>query len=63
MTNLGFGKKFTAEFYIDGKKASADFFVDDFEKMIAGQDELRITLKRMTRGRVVKIKMASAATG
>ncbi len=138
LTNLGFGKKFTAEFYIDGKKATMDFVVeegpkhydsakrfksealgltvrdltyevrryfqrteadggvivskiesgskaavagikpyeivtrvneqpvksvDDFEKMIAGQDELRITLKRMTRGRVVKIKMASAAAG
>jgi S1-C subfamily serine protease len=138
LTNLGFGKKFTADFYIDGKKVIKDFVVeegpkhydsakrfksetlgltvrdltyevrryfqrteadggvivskiesgskaavagikpyeivtrvneqpvksvDDFEKMIAGQDQLRITLKRMTRGRVVKIKMASAAAG
>lgn len=138
LTNLGFGKKFTAEFYVDGKKATSDLVVeespkhydsakrfksealgltvrdltyevrryfqrteadggvivskiesgskaavagikpyeiitrvneqsvksvDDFEKMIAGQDQLRITLKRMTRGRVVKIKMASPAAG
>jgi len=30
--------------------------VDDFEKLIAGQEELRITLKRMMQGRVVRIK-------
>jgi S1-C subfamily serine protease len=32
--------------------------VEDFEKLIAGQSELRLAVKRMTRGRVVKIKMA-----
>ena len=44
--------------------------VADFEKLIAGQSELRLAVKRMTRGRVVKIKMAGrkvpttgAATG
>lgn len=31
--------------------------VNDFEKLIAGQSELRLAVKRMTRGRVVKIKM------
>jgi len=31
--------------------------VKDFEKLIAGQTELRLAVKRMTRGRVVKIKM------
>lgn len=31
--------------------------VKDFEKLIAGQRELRLAVKRMTRGRVVKIKM------
>ena len=31
--------------------------VKDFERLIAGQDELRLEVKRMTRGRVVKIKM------
>ncbi len=33
--------------------------VKDFEKLIAGQDELRLSVKRMTKGRVVKIKMAT----
>ncbi|MBM4019727.1 MAG: PDZ domain-containing protein [Planctomycetes bacterium] len=33
----------------------------DFEAAAAGQDELRLSVKRMTRGRVVKIKMAPAA--
>jgi hypothetical protein len=33
----------------------------DFEQAIAGQDELRLSVKRMTRGRVVKIKMAAPA--
>lgn len=44
--------------------------VADFKKLIAGQSELRLAVKRMTRGRVVKIKMAGqkvpttrAATG
>jgi S1-C subfamily serine protease len=34
--------------------------VKDFEKAIAGQDELRLSVKRMTRGREVKIKMTGA---
>lgn len=34
--------------------------VDDFEKLIAGQEELRIALKRMMQGRVVNIKMAGS---
>ena len=34
--------------------------VKDFEKLIAGQEELRLKIKRMTKGRVVKIKMTSA---
>lgn len=33
--------------------------VADFEKLTAGQDELRLKMKRMTKGRVVKIKMAA----
>jgi hypothetical protein len=33
--------------------------VKDFEKAIAGQDELRLSVKRMTRGRVVKIVMSA----
>ncbi len=136
LTNIGFGKKFTAEFYADGKKTVKEFTVqegpkhydsakrfksealgvtirdltyevrryfqrseadggvivskiesggkaavsgikpfeiitrvneqavenvDDFEKLIADQEELRITLKRMTRGRVVKIRISSTA--
>ncbi|MCX5684899.1 MAG: hypothetical protein NT049_14625, partial [Planctomycetota bacterium] len=35
--------------------------VKEFEATIAGQDELRLSVKRMTRGRVVKIKMTGAA--
>ncbi|MCX5683864.1 MAG: PDZ domain-containing protein [Planctomycetota bacterium] len=35
--------------------------VKEFEAAIAGQDELRLSVKRMTRGRVVKIKMTGAA--
>ena len=35
--------------------------VKDFEQAIAGQEELRLSVKRMTRGRVVKIKMAAPA--
>ena len=35
--------------------------VKDFAQAIAGQDELRLSVKRMTRGRVVKIRMAGAA--
>jgi serine protease Do len=34
--------------------------VGDFEKLTAGQDELRLKIKRMTKGRVVKIKMTPA---
>ena len=34
--------------------------VKDFEKAISGQDELRLSVKRMTRGREVKIKMTGA---
>jgi hypothetical protein len=34
--------------------------VKDFEKLIAGQDELRLSVKRMTKGRVVKIKTTAA---
>jgi S1-C subfamily serine protease len=34
--------------------------VKDFEKLIAGQGELRLSVKRMTKGRVVKIKMGAA---
>ena len=36
--------------------------VKDFETATTGQDELRLSVKRMTRGRVVKIKMTGAAT-
>ena len=36
--------------------------VKDFEKLIAGQSELRLAVKRMTRGRVVKIKMDGKKT-
>ena len=32
--------------------------VKDFEKLIAGQSELRLEVKRMSRGRVVKVKLA-----
>jgi serine protease Do len=35
--------------------------VKDFETATAGQDELRLSVKRMTRGRVVKVKMSGAA--
>jgi S1-C subfamily serine protease len=35
--------------------------VKDFEAATAGQEELRLSVKRMTRGRVVKIKMIGAA--
>ncbi|MBE3096921.1 MAG: PDZ domain-containing protein [Planctomycetes bacterium] len=35
--------------------------VKDFESAIQKQEELRLSVKRMTRGRVVKIKMAAAA--
>ncbi|MCX5683863.1 MAG: PDZ domain-containing protein, partial [Planctomycetota bacterium] len=35
--------------------------VKDFEAATARQEELRLSVKRMTRGRVVKIKMAGAA--
>jgi hypothetical protein len=34
--------------------------VGDFEKLTAGQEELRLKIKRMTKGRVVKIKMTAA---
>lgn len=34
--------------------------VKGFEQLIAGQNELRLKIKRMTKGRVVKIKMAAA---
>ncbi len=34
--------------------------VADFEKLTAGQEELRLKIKRMTKGRVVKVKMAAA---
>jgi hypothetical protein len=34
--------------------------VKDFEKLIAGQGELRLSVKRMTKGRVVKIMMGTA---
>ncbi len=34
--------------------------IKDFEKLIAGQKELRLAVKRMTRGRVVKMKMGAA---
>jgi S1-C subfamily serine protease len=34
--------------------------VKDFEKLIAGQGELRLSVKRMTKGRVVKIRMGAA---
>jgi S1-C subfamily serine protease len=36
--------------------------VGEFEKAIAGQEELRLAGKRMTKGRVVKIKMEAATT-
>jgi serine protease Do len=139
LTDLGFGKKFTAEFFHDGKIVSKDLVVTespvtfdsaprvksaalgltvrdltyevrryfqkkddepgviiskvdpggkasvagvkpyeiithvndtpvmnvkDFEKAVAvPQDELRLSIKRMTQGRVVKIKMTAAPTG
>ena len=36
--------------------------VKDFEKLIAGQTELRLAVKRLTTGRIVKIKMAGSTT-
>jgi hypothetical protein len=36
--------------------------VKDFEKLVAEGGELRLSVKRMTKGRVVKIKMDSSAT-
>ena len=35
--------------------------VKDFERLMQGQEELRLNVKRMTRDRVVKIKLAAAA--
>jgi hypothetical protein len=35
--------------------------VADFEKLILNQEELRLSVKRMTRGRVVKIRMTPTA--
>jgi hypothetical protein len=37
--------------------------VKDFEAATAKQDELRLSVKRMTRGRVVKIRMTGAGAG
>ncbi|MCL2646206.1 MAG: PDZ domain-containing protein [Phycisphaerales bacterium] len=34
--------------------------VKDFEKLMAGQDEVRLSVKRMTKGRIVKVKLAEA---
>jgi hypothetical protein len=36
--------------------------VEQFEKAIAGQEELRLAVKRMTKGRVVKIRMEAPTT-
>lgn len=36
--------------------------VKDFEKLIAGQPELRLAVKRLTTGRIIKIKMSAAAS-
>ena len=35
--------------------------VQDFEKMLQGQDEVRLSVKRKTAGRIVKIKLTGAA--
>jgi serine protease Do len=36
--------------------------VKDFEKLIAGQTELRLAVKRLTQGRIVRIKMSGSTT-
>ena len=36
--------------------------VDDFEKLVAGQEQLRLVVKRMTKGRVVRITLPAAST-
>ncbi len=137
LTDLGFGKKYTAEFFTDGKVVKKDFVVTegpahyfsapkykhvglgitlrdmtyevreylkkkpddvgviiskiekgskgstsglkpyelithvndkpvknvkDFEEVTKGQNEMRFTIKRMTRGRIVKVTLAAATT-
>jgi S1-C subfamily serine protease len=37
--------------------------VKDFEKLISGGQELRFAVKRMTKGRVVRIKLDGSAAG
>ena len=34
--------------------------VQDFEKLISNQEELNVAIKRMTKGRLVKVRMAAA---
>ncbi|MCJ7544993.1 MAG: PDZ domain-containing protein [Phycisphaerae bacterium] len=43
--------------HVNDKKVGG---VADFQKLTAGQSELRLKIKRMTKGRVVKIKMTAA---
>ncbi len=52
-------KPFEIITHVNGKEIMN---ADDFEKLIAGQDELRFSVKRMDKGREVKIKLKSAAT-
>ena len=35
--------------------------VQDFEKLASNQEELNLAIKRMTKGRLVKVRMAGAA--
>ncbi len=52
-------KRFEIVTHVNGKEVMN---ADDFEKLIAGQDELRFSVKRMDKGREVKIRLKSAAT-
>ncbi len=52
-------KPFEIITHVNGKEVMN---ADDFEKLVAGQNELRFSVKRMDQGRVVKIKLKSATT-
>ena len=45
--------------HVNGKEVAN---VEEFEKLVADQDELQLLVKRMTRGRTVKIKLPESTT-